>query len=114
MEPMLRRVVPSAALGMVILAWVVVLGGIAYASLFASNQVPPLPRGSTSPSAAAMAIAIYAGLALAVGGVVTSLICVIVNFRRRMSVFSLAGGLLFFAAFVTLWMGAWTWVVSQP
>ena len=112
MEEALRRLLPSAALGMSVLAWVVVVAGIAYATLFVSNQVQPMPRGITSPSAVAMAIAIYAGLALATGGVVTSLICVVGNVRTKTSLFALTGGLLFFAAFVTVWMGAWTWVAK--
>ena len=107
MEKMLRRVLPPASLGLSILAWVIVLGGVAYASIFVSDQPPPPPRGIVSSRAVVVAMAIYAGIFLAASGTVGSLLCIIAKANTRISSWAFGAGMLFFVAFVTIWMGAW-------
>ena len=52
-------------------------------------------------------MAIYAGIFLAASGTVGSLLCIIAKANTRISSWAFGAGMLFFVAFVTIWMGAW-------
>ena len=58
-----------------------------------------------------MMLATYLGVSLAAGAVVMSLWCIVTRAKIKTSLWALSIGILFFAAFVAVWMGV-AWRIS--
>jgi hypothetical protein len=95
-ETWLRDALPRAALLMAALAWILVLGAIAYASLFGSDA-----EGT-------IVVAVRAGIWLAGAAVVTSVVCAITKAQTRLSIWAFGAGAMFFAiGTVIVGVGRW-------